>query len=93
MNEAIRDSLEVLFSTCVELGAAGKLWVHCSYSPHVDSIEVYAHPNGHDYCADKPEPPIFCHGIYLSGELASNPIAKIHALIDTLNAYRQEDAA
>lgn len=93
MNQNIRDSLEVLASTCVELCAEGRLWAHYGYAPHIDQVEVYAHLVGHDYCAEQPEPPIFVESIYLSGALASDPLAKIHALIDKLNAYRAEDAA
>ena len=69
------------------------LWAHYGYAPHVDQVEVYAFPVGHDYMAEQPSPPIFAERIYLSGELASEPLTKIHALIDRLNAYRAEDAA
>lgn len=93
MNEAIREALEVLFSTCVELGDTGKLFAHCSYFPHVDQVSVYAHPVDHDYHAKPPEPPIFAADIYLSGATADNPHAQINMLIDKLNAYRAEEAA
>lgn len=93
MNQNIRDSLEVLASTCVELCAEGRLWAHYGYAPHIDQVEVYAHLVGHDYCAEQPEPPIFVERIYLSGVLAADPQAQLIALIRKLNAYRKDDDA
>lgn len=93
MNDAIMDSLEVLLSACLELRRECRLNAQLSYSPHVDVIEVFARPHGHDYMAEEQPDFLFWERIYISGQNAVEPLAKLHALIDRLNSYRAEAAA
>ena len=92
MNEKTIEAVELLLSTCIELRREGRLNAFFNYSPHVDVVEVYARPIGHDYLTEDQPDFLFWKRIDIADQ-HGDPMHKINALIDQLNSYSTEAAA
>lgn len=90
MNEAIRDSIEVLFSTCVEMSEQGVAHAWVSSSPWGD-INVRVYPAGSTYLDLTNYPALLISEDIHTREPGA--LDAIHDLIDKLNAMRTEKAA
>lgn len=95
MNDAIREAVERLFSTCLDVTLAGKFHAHMRYSAHCGAVNVSVYPASTPYHMGDGRVPLVDAWIYIHDErcMDGDEVHQINALIDQLNGYLQEQAA
>ncbi|SFB19876.1 hypothetical protein [Azotobacter beijerinckii] len=100
MNDSIKEAVEDLFSTCLEVSMSGIAQVHIEYRAHINELAVDVYPEGSHWAFGN-EPTCllswkaFIAPFYAADKQfdAGEALKKVHAITDQLNAYLLQEAA
>lgn len=100
MNDSIKEAVEDLFSTCLEVSMSGAAQVHVEYRAHINELAIDVFPTGSHWAfGNEPARLIswkaFIAPFYAADKQfdAGEALKKVHAITDQLNAYLLQEAA
>ncbi|SFQ46527.1 hypothetical protein SAMN05216229_12346 [Geopseudomonas sagittaria] len=95
MNDELRAAVERLFAACLDVTLAGKYHAHMRYSAHCGAVCITLYPASTPYKDGDCRVALVDSWIFIHDErcMEGDEVARIHAVIDQLSGYLQEEAA